>query len=78
METKGETLCQQKPRENSNFERWMGGWMDGWEDGWMDGWMDRQIDEWIAKITTRFIFCYLFALHFEGECYQARVQRRTN
>lgn len=65
METKGETLCQQKPRQNSYFERWMGGWMDGW--------LDRQVDEWIAKITTRFIFCYLFALHFWGECYQARV-----
>ena len=54
---------------------WMGGWII---DGWMDGWMDEQIDEWIAKITTRFIFCYLFALHFWGECYQARVQRRTS
>ena len=32
-ETKGETLCQQKPRENSNLERWMGGGMDGWMDG---------------------------------------------
>ena len=39
---------------------------DGWEDRWMDGWIDRQIDEWIAKTTTRYIFCYLFALHFWG------------